>query len=73
MGIVPRKHSAGGKQRLLGISKRGNRYLRRLFVKGARSVLQHREKKAPGLSRWLARLMGRTHQNVVIVAGSDFG
>jgi len=68
MGIVPGEYSTGGKQKLLGISKRGNKYLRRLFVQGARSVLQHREKQVPALSRWLAELLGRTHQNVVIVA-----
>ncbi len=62
------KCSTGGKQRLLGISKRGNPYLRRLFVQGARSVLQHRAKQTPGLSVWLAQLLTRTHQNVVIVA-----
>jgi transposase len=68
MGIVPGEYSTGGKQKLLGISKRGNKYLRRLFVQGARSVLQHRETQVPALSRWLAGLLGRTHQNVVIVA-----
>src|ERR1700681_1273147 len=68
MGIVPREHSSGGQQKLLGISKRGNKYLRRLFVQGARSVLQQRHKQAPGLRDWLAQLMGRTHQNVVVVA-----
>jgi transposase len=68
MGIVPGEYTTGGKQKLLGISKRGNKYLRRLFVQGARSVLQQRDKQAPGLSMWLARLLGRTHQNVVVVA-----
>lgn len=68
MGIVPGQYSTGGKPKLLGISKRGNKYLRRLFVQGARSVLQHREKQVPALSRWLAGLLSRTHQNVVIVA-----
>jgi transposase len=68
MGIVPGQYSTGGKPKLLGISKRGNKYLRRLFVQGARSVLQHREKQVPALSRWLAGLLGRAHQNVVIVA-----
>ena len=47
MGIVPGEYSTGGKQKLLGISKRGNKYLRRLFVQGARSVLQQRHKQAP--------------------------
>ena len=60
MGIVPGEYSTGGKQKLLGISKRGNKYLRRLFVQGARSVLQHREKQVPALSRWLAGLL-RAH------------
>ena len=68
MGIVPGEYSTGGKQKLLGISKRGNKYLRRLFVQGARSVLQQRHKQAPGLSEWLAQLLARTHQNVVVVA-----
>ena len=68
MGLVPRECSTGGKQKLLGISKRGNKYLRTLFVQGARSVLQQRHKQAPGLSAWLAQLLTRAHQNVVIVA-----
>jgi transposase len=68
VGMVPRECSTGGKQKLLGISKRGNAYLRRLFVQGARSVVQQRHKQAPGLSTWLAQLLARAHQNVVIVA-----
>ena len=47
---------------------RGYKYLRTLFVQGARSVVQQRYKQAPGLSRWLAQLLARAHQNVVIVA-----
>lgn len=68
LGLVPEQHSTGGKQRLLGISKRGNQYLRRLFVHGARAVLQCREKQSPGLSHWLAQLVARAHTNVVAVA-----
>jgi transposase len=68
MGVVPREYSTGGKQKLLGISKHGNSYLRRLFIQGARAVLQHRTKQAPGLSEWLAKLASRTHHNVVAVA-----
>lgn len=68
MGVVPREYSTGGKQKLLGISKHGNAYLRRLFIQGARAVLQHRTKQAPGLSEWLAKLASRTHHNVVAVA-----
>jgi transposase len=68
VGMVPREYSTGGKQKLLGISKRGNPYLRRLFVQGARVVLQYRTKQSPGLSCWLGQLMARTHQNVAVVA-----
>jgi transposase len=68
IGMVPSEHSTGGKQILLSISKRGNSYLRRLFVQGARSVLKQRHRQAPGLSCWLARLLARKHQNVAVVA-----
>ena len=68
IGIVPGEHSSGGKQTLLGISKRGNCDLRRLFVQGARSVLQQRHRQVPSLSCWLAQLLARKHQNVVVVA-----
>src|ERR1019366_2344555 len=68
MGVVPREHSTGGKQKLLGISKRGNSYLRRLFVQCARAVLQQRTKQAPGLKAWLEQLTSRTHHNVAAVA-----
>jgi len=68
VGLVPREHSTGGKQKLLGISKRGNSYLRRLFVQGARAVLQFRDKQSPGLRKWLVDLSSRSHYNVVGVA-----
>jgi transposase len=68
VGMVPREYSTGGKQKLLGISKRGNSYLRRLFVQGARAVMRYRTKQAPALNSWLAQLLARTHQNKVIVA-----
>jgi transposase len=68
LGLVPVQYSTGGKQKLLGISKRGNCYLRRLLVHGARAVLQCREKQSPGLSAWLGQLASRAHTNVVAVA-----
>jgi transposase len=68
LGLVPRQYSTGGKQTLLGISKRGNRYLRHLFVHGARAVLRYKEKQSPGLSDWLGKLTSRTHHNVAAVA-----
>ena len=68
MGVVPREYSTGGKQKLLGISKRGNSYLRRLFVQCARAVLQQRTKQDPRLKAWLEQLTSRTHHNVAAVA-----
>jgi transposase len=68
VGVVPREHSTRGQQKLLGISKRGNSYLRRLFVQGARAVMQQRTKQSSGLSAWLAQLTSRTHHNVATVA-----
>ena len=68
MGLVPREHSTGGKQKLLGISKRGNSYLRKLFVQGARAVLKYRDKQCSGLKHWLAELSSRSHYNIVGVA-----
>ena len=68
VGLVPREYSTGGRQKLLGISKRGNGYLRRLFVQGARTVMQHRNRQANSLAHWLDDLTARAHQNVAIVA-----
>ena len=68
VGLVPREHSTGGKQKLLGISKRGNCYLRKLFIQGARAVLQFRDKQCSGLRYWLEELSSRSHYNVVGVA-----
>ena len=68
LGLVPRQHSTGGKPRLLGISKRGNSHLRRLFVLGAHSVARHVARERHGFGAWLTRLQARTHPNVATVA-----
>jgi transposase len=68
LGLVPKQYSTGGKQKLLGISKRGNGYLRRLLVNGSRAVLQCREKQSSGLRAWLGKLASRAHSSVVTVA-----
>lgn len=68
LGLTPAQYSTGGKQKLLGISKRGNGYLRKLLVHGARAVLQCREKQSPGLRAWLRQLVSRSHPNVVTIA-----
>jgi transposase len=68
VGMVTKEVSTGGKQKLLGISKRGNAYLRRLFVQGARAVMMRRTKQSPALSRWLEKLTIHKHHNIAIVA-----
>jgi transposase len=68
LGLVPRQHSTGGKTTLLGISKRGNAYVRRLLVHGARACVAHLNRQGNMLGSWLDRLDGRMHRNKVIVA-----
>jgi transposase len=68
VGLVPREHSTGGKQKLLGIGKRGNKYLKTLLIQGVRAVLQFKEKQSSGLRNWLVPLTARTHYNVAGVA-----
>jgi transposase len=68
LGLVPGQYSTGGKQKLLGISKRGNCYLRKLLIHGARAVLRTKDKQSSGLSTWLTQLTSRAHSNVVAVA-----
>ena len=68
IGLVPRQHSSGDKPVLLGISKRGNRYLRGLLIHGARSVIKHADKKEDRLSRWATELVARRGKNKATVA-----
>jgi len=68
LGLVPRQYSTGGKARLLGISKRGNPYLRKILVHGARAaVLRIKRDQAP-IGAWMDALERRAHRNVLIVA-----
>ncbi|WP_270792890.1 IS110 family transposase [Aeromonas sp. QDB21] len=71
LGLVPRQHSSGGKQTLLGISKRGDSYLRTLLIHGARSVLRVAERKASFAGSWLAGVMARRNLNVAAVAQAN--
>lgn len=68
LGLVPRQHSTGGKERLLGISKRGDSYIRTLLVHGARSVIWHSKDNDDPLSQWVHSLVARKHVNVAAVA-----
>ena len=68
LGLTPRQHSSGGKDRLLGISKRGDAYVRSLLVHGARAMLRTAPRHDDPLSRWVTRLASRSHPNVACVA-----
>ena len=68
LGLVPRQSSTGGKARLLGISKRGDVYLRQLLIHGARAVLQWVDGKEDSRSRWAKELVQRRNKNVAAVA-----
>jgi transposase len=68
MGLVPGQHSTGGKTVLLGISKRGNAYLRTLYIHGARAVLRHSAHKTDRFSRWAQALLARRGHNRACVA-----
>jgi len=68
LGLVPRQHSSGGKDRLGRISKRGDSYIRRLLVHGARTVLRWRRAKADTEAGWTEQLLARRPTNVVLVA-----
>ena len=69
LGLVPRQDSSGGKTRLLGISKRGDRYLRTLLILGARSVLRQMQRHpARAAQSWLERLTARSHPHIAAVA-----
>lgn len=67
LGLVPRQHSSGGKQNLLGISKRGDSYLRTLLIHGARACIQAFSRKGNS-SGWLHELLQRRNHNVAAVA-----
>ena len=71
LGLVPRQHSSGGKPTLLGISKRGDTYLRTLLIHGARAVLRVVKSKAQHAGSWLEGVMARRNHNVAAVAQAN--
>jgi len=68
VGVVPRQYSTGGKQKLFGISKRGNVYLRRMLIHGARAVLLRVKYDTEGFGQWVHRLAQHAPRNKVVVA-----
>ena len=67
LGLTPRQRTTGGKPRLLGISKRGNRYLRKNLIHGARAVLPRLIEQDTPIGRWTRALSQWAHKNVVVV------
>ena len=68
LGLVPKQMTTGGKPKLLGISKRGNKYLRKMLIHGARAALPTLSKSETPLGGWLRGLLARAHVNTVVVA-----
>ncbi len=68
LGLVPRQATTGGKPKLLGITKRGSKYLRKLIIQGARAALPSLARTPTPLGAWLRGLLARAHDNTVVVA-----
>jgi len=68
LGLTPKQNSSGGKEKLLGISKRGDAYVRSLLVHGGRAVVSTSRNKDDRLSLWVTRLASTRHPNVAAVA-----
>jgi len=68
LGLVPKEHSSGGQQKLGSITKRGNRYLRRLLIQGAWSVIRNVDNSDDRLSRWAKQLIERRGKHKAVVA-----
>ena len=68
LGLVPRQATTGGKPRLLGITKRGSRYLRKMLIQGARAAMPVVARQDTATGRWLRALLARAHPNVAVVA-----
>ena len=67
MGLVPRRFTTGGKTKLLGISKRGNKYLRTLLIHGAGAALPYVAERDTPLGRRVKDLLSRAHRNIAVV------
>jgi transposase len=68
MGLVPKQYSTGGKAKLSGISKRGNCYLRKILIHGARAVVMRSKRERIAMGAWMTDLEARAPRNVLIVA-----
>jgi transposase len=71
IGLVPRQYSTGGKAKLYGISKRGNRYLRKILIHGARAMVLRCKRDRVPMGAWMTALEARAPRNVLIVAAAN--
>lgn len=71
LGLVPRQYSTGGKAKLLGISKRGNVYLRKILIHGARAAVLRIKRDRSSIGAWMDALDARAPKNVVVVATAN--
>jgi transposase len=71
MGLVPKQYSTGGKTKLYGISKRGNNYLRKILIHGARAVVLRSKRERIAMGAWMTSLETRAPRNVLIVATAN--
>src|SRR6266436_2333816 len=71
MGLVPKQYSTGGKAKLSGLSKRGNRYLRKILIHGARAVVLRCKRERVSMGAWMTALEMRAPRNVLIVATAN--
>ena len=68
LGLIPKQYSTGGRTKLLGISKRGNTYLRKMFIHGARAAVLRLKREGSLIGAWMNALEARAPRNVLIVA-----
>jgi transposase len=68
LGLVPRQATTGGRPKLLGITKRGSKYLRKMLIQGARSAMPTLKTTNTRVGAWLRGLLARAHANTAVVA-----
>ena len=68
LGLVPRQVTTGGRPKLVGITKRGSKYLRKMLIQGARAAMPTLRKSDTRIGQWLRGLLARAHANTAVVA-----
>ncbi len=68
LGVVPRQVTTGGRPKLVGITKRGSKYLRKMLIQGSRAAMPTFRKSDTRIGQWLPGLLARAHANTAVVA-----